>query len=139
MTLIQCVRVCMCALRYLVVSHSLQPHGLQPARLLHPQNFPGKNIGVGYHAFFQGIFLMQGSNSCLLCLLHWLAGSLSPVPPVKPLLSAYYMLSLVLYITHFTYHFISYLVNCLLSVTIYILPFIDPIALTSGTSQNLLL
>ena len=27
----------------------LQPHGLQPARLLCPWNFPGKNIGVGCH------------------------------------------------------------------------------------------
>ena len=32
---------------------------------------PGKNIGVGCHAFLQGIFLAQGSNPCLLRLLHW--------------------------------------------------------------------
>ena len=25
------------------------PHGLEPARLLCPWNFPGKNTGVGYH------------------------------------------------------------------------------------------
>ena len=31
----------------LVLSNSLQPHGLQPARLLCPWNFPGKNTGVG--------------------------------------------------------------------------------------------
>ena len=30
-----------------VVSHSLRPSGLQPARLLYPQNSPGKNTGVG--------------------------------------------------------------------------------------------
>ena len=29
------------------MSSSLQPHGLEPTRLLHPWNFPGKNTGVG--------------------------------------------------------------------------------------------
>ena len=48
---------------------------------------PGKNTGLGYHAFLQGIFLTQGSNLHLLCLLHWQVGSLSPVPPGKPFLS----------------------------------------------------
>ena len=46
---------------------------------------PGKNTGVGCHALLQGIFLIQGSNLCLLCLLHWQAGSLSLAPPGKPL------------------------------------------------------
>ena len=31
---------------------------------------PGKNIGMSCHALLQGIFLTQGSNSCLLYLLH---------------------------------------------------------------------
>ena len=31
----------------------------------------------------QGIFLTQGSNPCLLGLLHWQVGSLPPVPPGK--------------------------------------------------------
>ena len=31
------------------VSHPLQPHGLLPARLLCPWNFPGKNTGVRCH------------------------------------------------------------------------------------------
>ena len=30
-----------------VVSDSLQPHGLQPTRLLRPWDFPGKSTGVG--------------------------------------------------------------------------------------------
>ena len=34
---------------------------------------PGKNTGVGHHAPLQGIFSTQGSNSCLLRLLHWQA------------------------------------------------------------------
>ena len=49
------------------------PHGLEPARLLCPWDFPGENTGMGCHALFQGIFPNQGSN---LCLLHWKADSL---------------------------------------------------------------
>ena len=30
-----------------VVSNSSRPHGLQPTRLLHPGDFPGKSAGVG--------------------------------------------------------------------------------------------
>ena len=37
---------------------------------------PGKNTGVRCHALLQGIFPTQGSNPCLLCLLHWQAASL---------------------------------------------------------------
>ena len=36
-----------------VVSDSLQPHGLQPTRLLCPWDFPGKNTGVGCHFLLQ--------------------------------------------------------------------------------------
>ena len=32
-----------------VVSNSSWPHGLQPIRLLHPWDFPGKSTGVGCH------------------------------------------------------------------------------------------
>ena len=45
---------------------------------------PGKNIGMGCHALLQGIFLTQGSNSCLLYLLHWQMGSLPRAPTGKP-------------------------------------------------------
>ena len=34
------------------------------------------NNGVGCHFFLHGIFPTQGSNSCLLYLLHWQEGSL---------------------------------------------------------------
>ena len=50
-----------------VVSDSLRPYGLWPARLLCPWNFPGKNTGVDCHSLLQGIFLTQGLN---LGLLH---------------------------------------------------------------------
>ena len=47
-------------------------------------NSPGKNTGAGCHALLQGIFLTQGLNPRLLCLLHWRLGSFTP--PGKPLL-----------------------------------------------------
>ena len=49
------------------------PHGLQPAKLLCPWAFPGKNTGVGWHFLLQGIFPTQGLNPCLL---HWQKQSL---------------------------------------------------------------
>ena len=61
----------------LVTSDSLRPHGLQPSRLLCPWDFRGKNTRVGYHFLLQVIFLIQGSNPCLLHLLRWQADSLA--------------------------------------------------------------
>ena len=57
-----------------VVSDSLWPRGLVPARLLCPWNFSGKNTGVGCHFLLQGIFPPQESNPQLL---HRQANSLS--------------------------------------------------------------
>ena len=36
-----------------VVSDSSPPHGLQPTRLLHPWEFPGKSTGMGCHCLLQ--------------------------------------------------------------------------------------
>ena len=70
----------MCMLSCSVVSESLQCYGLQPARLLFPGDFPGKNTRVGCH--FLWIFPTQGSN---LHLLHWQAGGFfTTEPPGKP-------------------------------------------------------
>ena len=70
-----------------VVSSSLLPHGLWPARLFRPWDSPGKNTGVGCHALLQGIFPTQGSNprflhcrQSLYPLSH--LGS-APLPPGK--------------------------------------------------------
>ena len=68
-----------------VMSDSLPPQGLQPARLLCPWDFLGKNTGRGCHFLLQGIFLTQGLNPHLLHLLYWQEGSLPLVPPGKPL------------------------------------------------------
>ena len=37
-----------------IVSHSLQPHGLQPVMVLSPWNFPGRNTGVVAISFSRG-------------------------------------------------------------------------------------
>ena len=49
-------------------------HGILQARLLEWVAMPSS----------RGIFLTQGSNPCLLYLLHWQAGFLPLVPPGKP-------------------------------------------------------
>ena len=41
---------------------TLQPHELQPARLLCPWNSSGNNTELGCHSLLQGIFPTQGSN-----------------------------------------------------------------------------
>ena len=51
-----------------VLSDSLRPSGLQPNRLPHPWDSPGKNTGVSCRFLLQGIFPIQGSNPGLL---HW--------------------------------------------------------------------
>ena len=60
-----------------VMSDSLQPHGLSPARLFCPWDFAGKNIEVACNFLLQWIFPTKGSNPHLLCLLHWQA---KPLP-----------------------------------------------------------
>ena len=73
--------MCVCVFSCSVVSDSLQPHGLWPARHLSLWDFPGKNTRVGCHFLLQRIFLTQESNPRLL---HWQAESLPIVSPGKP-------------------------------------------------------
>ena len=51
-------------------------HGVSPARNIMEL--------VSYHFLLHGIFLTQGLNPCLLCLLHWKVYPLGLVPPGKP-------------------------------------------------------
>ena len=61
-----------------VVSNSLWPHGLQPTRLLHPWDFPGKSTGVGCHcpgikpisSALQGGFFTTGPPGRSLSFLY---------------------------------------------------------------------
>ena len=51
-----------------VISDSSRPHGLQPTRLLHPWDFPGKSTGVGCHCFFHwGLILTNEITLVKLC------------------------------------------------------------------------
>ena len=57
----------------------LPPHGLQPTKLLHPWDFPGKSTGVGGHFFspyllpekcpFPSVFLKLELNSLTLFII----------------------------------------------------------------------
>ena len=71
------LHACLCA-QSLPLCLTLQPYGLQPARLLCPWDSLGENPGVGCHALLQGIFPTQGLNSrlrhcrqILHSLSHW--------------------------------------------------------------------
>ena len=52
-------------------------------------DIPGKITGVDYHALLQGLFLTQGLNAHLLCLLHWQMNSLPLGPHGKPRVLAF--------------------------------------------------
>ena len=63
------VHVCVCVSRS-VVSKSMGPHGLQPARLLYPWDSPGKNTGVGCHFLLQDTMEHYSSIKMKEVLLH---------------------------------------------------------------------
>ena len=44
-----------------VVSDSSWPHGLQPTRLLHPWDFPGKSTGVGCHCLLRTLTIWSSN------------------------------------------------------------------------------
>ena len=91
-TLCVCVFVHVC---HLVMPNSLWPHGLQPTKLLHPWNSPGKCIVVGCHSFLPEIFLTQGPNLCLqYCrqTLYHLSHQGSPKQTLIPINLAFYWL-----------------------------------------------
>ena len=74
------VRACVCVLSHvlLFVTPWTVPH-----QALLSIEFPGKNTGLGCHFLLQRVFLTQGLNPHLLCLLHWQANSLPTAPTGK--------------------------------------------------------
>ena len=73
-----CVYVCVCAQSCLTLCDLVDRC---PPNSLCPWNFPGKNTGMGCYFLLQRIFPTQGSNPCLLNLLHWQANSIPLAPP----------------------------------------------------------
>ena len=63
------------------MSDSLRPHGLNSLPGSSVQSSLGKNTGVGWHFFLQGIFLTQELNPCLL---HWQRRQWHPTPVLLP-------------------------------------------------------
>ena len=45
-----------------VISDFSRPHGLQPTRLLHPWDFPGKSTGVGCHCLLHPLSLLSSKT-----------------------------------------------------------------------------
>ena len=86
LNIVKMVCVCVCVCVYLVAQLYLTLcNGLQPARLLCPWNFPGKNTGVVSHSLLQGIFPTHGSNPGLLhCrwILYYLSHQGNPVETI---------------------------------------------------------
>ena len=78
-----------------VVSDSLRPLGLQPTRLLHPWDFPGKSTGVGCH--------------CLLCFSTLMASKpvISPMIPSGHCISHIQVQSKLAVIVGFSSFFIT--------------------------------
>ena len=71
----------LCVLNHFSHVQLCNPTDCSPSGSLCPWDSPGKNTGVGCHFLLLGIFLTQGLNLHVLCLLHWQVGSLSLVPP----------------------------------------------------------
>ena len=63
---------CCCCLVALVVSDSVRPHGLQPTRLLHPWDFPGKSTGAGCHCLLRREAVGINNSVSLCCSSLWL-------------------------------------------------------------------
>ena len=61
-----------------VVFDPQRPHGLQPSRLLHPWDFPGKSTGVGCHCFLRFLSLSNFKS-----LPPWIISFTYPVYSVR--------------------------------------------------------
>ena len=62
---------CICVIKSESESHSVVSDSLRSHGLYSPWNSPGQYTAVGRLSFLQRIFPTQGSNPCLLSLLHW--------------------------------------------------------------------
>ena len=79
------VDACLCAKSFQSCLTLCNPMDCSPPGSSVHEDSPGKNTGVGCHALLQGIFLTQGSNPHLFCLLSWQGASLPLAPLGKPI------------------------------------------------------
>ena len=82
--------------------------------------FSRQEFGSGWHFLLQGVFLTQGSNPCLLCLLHWQVDSL----PLIHLGSPFVCLVLCIH-THIHTHTLLHMVSRLIAQTVKSLPLVQ--------------
>ena len=68
---VHCLLACLLCKALQSCSTLCDPHGQQPTRLLCSWESLVKNNGVGWYFILLGIFLIQGSDLCLLHLLLW--------------------------------------------------------------------
>ena len=74
------------------MSDSLQPHGLYVAHQAPlSMEFSRKKTEVDFYFLLQGIFLTQGSNSRLLCVLHLQADSVPLFHLESPFVNQLYL------------------------------------------------
>ena len=87
-----CMRACQVSS---VMSYSLRPYGLYPAKLLCPWNFLGKNSGVGCHFPFPGDLPDPRTDPRSPASPALAGGFFTSVPPGKPLI--YLIIMLIIY------------------------------------------
>ena len=92
-TLSVCVCVCLCVRPQscLTLCNPMDLSQLDSC----PWNFPGKNTGVGCHFLLQGIFMTQGLNLHLWCLMHWQVNSLLLNCLRSPLFTRLYLILII--------------------------------------------
>ena len=79
-----CVCVCVCMLSWLCQVQLFATLWTIAHQAPLSMGFSRQEYWVGCHAFLHDIFPTQGSNPCLLCLLHKQVGSLRLAPPGRP-------------------------------------------------------
>ena len=82
-----------------------------------PMEFSRQEFWSGCHFLLQGIFLTQGLNPPLLCLLHWQADALPLAPPGK----CHYLEYIYIYIYIYIFN-IPYSIFNIYSIYIYSMP-----------------
>ena len=72
------------------MSNPQRPHGLQPTRLLHPWDFPGRSTGVGCHCLLPGFPNHHQLPETAQTHIHQVSDTIQPYHPLlSPYLTAF--------------------------------------------------